>query len=207
MLELPRQSRTYSFIDTAKHKIIADIDCVWNVMAHAQKPDSVFRRKEQVHLNRRGVGGGPVQSTAGSRGVRVCGGNAGYTMFRGSVKGSGYPLHSSVSPSISLPCVTVCYHISTVLYISWKFCTVSFLVTLEMVTYSVFGLCFGDKKWCDIVVFFLLGDSSTPEFYVPTFRNTLFHLRRQVKGGRTRRKFEFEKRKLLFRTSSLPISL
>jgi len=30
------------------------IDCVWNVMAHAQKPDFVFRRKGRVHLNRRG---------------------------------------------------------------------------------------------------------------------------------------------------------
>ena len=39
--------------------------------------------------------------------------NAGYTMFRGSVKGTGYPLHSSVSPSLPLPCFTVCHHIST----------------------------------------------------------------------------------------------
>ena len=37
---------------------------------------------------------------------------AGYTMFRDSVKGTGYPLHSSVSLSLPLPCVTVCYHIS-----------------------------------------------------------------------------------------------
>jgi len=35
-----------------------------------------------------------VQSTTGSRGVRISGSNAGYTMFRGSVKGTGYPLHS-----------------------------------------------------------------------------------------------------------------
>ena len=35
-------------------------------------------------------------------------------MFRGSVKGTGYPLHSPVSPS--LPCVTECHHISTGLY-------------------------------------------------------------------------------------------
>jgi len=43
----------------------------------------------------------------------ISGSNAGYTMFRGSVKGTGYPLHSSVSPSLPLPCVTVCHHIST----------------------------------------------------------------------------------------------
>jgi len=48
--------------------------------------------------------------------VRISGSNAGYTMFRGSVKGTGYPLHSPVSPSLPLPCVTVCHHISTGLY-------------------------------------------------------------------------------------------
>jgi len=56
-----------------------------------------------------GVGGGSVQSTTGSRGVRISGSNAGYIMFRGSVKGTGYPLHSPVSPSLPLPCVTVCH--------------------------------------------------------------------------------------------------
>jgi len=30
------------------------LDCVWNVMAHAQKPEFVFRRNGRVHLNRRG---------------------------------------------------------------------------------------------------------------------------------------------------------
>ena len=60
--------------------------------------------------------GASVQSTTGSRGVRISGSNAGYTMFRGSVKGAGYPLHSPVSPSLPLPCVTVCHHISTGLY-------------------------------------------------------------------------------------------
>jgi hypothetical protein len=54
-----------------------------------------------------------VQSTAGSRGVRISGSNAGYTMFRRSVKSTGYPLHSPVSPSLPLPWVTVCHHIST----------------------------------------------------------------------------------------------
>jgi len=45
-----------------------------------------------------------------SRGVRISGSNAGYTVFRGSVKGTGYPLHSPVSPSLPRPCVTVCLH-------------------------------------------------------------------------------------------------
>jgi len=30
------------------------VDCVGNVMAHAQKQDFVFRRNGRVHLNRRG---------------------------------------------------------------------------------------------------------------------------------------------------------
>jgi len=57
--------------------------------------------------------GASVQSTTGSRGVRISGSNAGYTMFWGSVKSTGYPLHSPVSPSLPLPCFTVCHHIST----------------------------------------------------------------------------------------------
>jgi len=58
-----------------------------------------------------------VQSTTGSRGERISGSNADYTIFRGSVKSTGYPLHSPVSPSLPLPCVTVCHHISPGLYI------------------------------------------------------------------------------------------
>ena len=60
--------------------------------------------------------GASVQSTTGSRGVRISGSNAGYTMFRGSVKSTGYPLHSPVSPSLLFPRVTVCHHVSTGLY-------------------------------------------------------------------------------------------
>ena len=42
-----------------------------------------------------------VQSITSSRGVRISGSNAGYTMFGGSVKGTGYPLHSQVPPFTS----------------------------------------------------------------------------------------------------------
>jgi hypothetical protein len=95
---------------------VSCVDCVWNVMAHAQKPDFVFRRNGRVHLNRRRAS---VQSTTGSRGVCISGSNAGYTVLRGSVKSTGYPLHSPVSPSLPLPCVTVCHHISTGLYVTF----------------------------------------------------------------------------------------
>jgi hypothetical protein len=57
--------------------------------------------------------GASVHSSTGSRGVRNSGSNAGYTMFRGCVKSTGYPLHSPVSPSLPLPCVNACHHIST----------------------------------------------------------------------------------------------
>jgi hypothetical protein len=60
--------------------------------------------------------GASVQSTTGCRDVRISGSNgnnAGYTMFRDSVKGTGYPLLSSVSHSLPLPCVTVCHHVSS----------------------------------------------------------------------------------------------
>jgi len=94
-------------------------------------------------------GGASVQSTTGSRGVRIRGNNAGYTMFWSSVKSTGYSLHSPVSPTLHLPCVTVCHHVSTGLYHSagvglfWHiflsfnvlclsvFCT-SFLVTQDI---------------------------------------------------------------------------
>jgi hypothetical protein len=39
-----------------------------------------------------------VQSTTGSRGVRINSSNAGYTMFRGSVKSTGYPFPFTSPP-------------------------------------------------------------------------------------------------------------
>ena len=84
--------------------------------AHAQEPDFIFQRNGRFHLNRQGAS---VQSTTGSRGVRISGSNAGYTMFRGSVKGTGYPLHSPVSPSFPLPassCAITFQFESTLLY-------------------------------------------------------------------------------------------
>jgi len=69
--------------------------------------------------------GASVQSTAGSRGVRISGSNAGYNMFRGNVKSTGYPLYLPVSPSLPLPCITVCHHISTGVYIAMSSVTLS----------------------------------------------------------------------------------
>jgi len=80
--------------------------------------------------------GASVQSTTGSRDVRISGSNAGFTMFRGSVKGTGYPLHSPVSPSLPCLCVTVCHHISTGVYVALPvgtFQTRKGLLTLSLV--------------------------------------------------------------------------
>ena len=84
------------------------------------------RAETRVRLSAKGTspfksaeegGGASVQWTTGSRGVRISGSNAGYTMFRGSVKSTGYPLHSPVSPSLPVACVTGCFHVSTGLYL------------------------------------------------------------------------------------------
>jgi len=48
------------YSDTAEANLVhvttgtRKVDCVWNVMAHAQKPDFVFGRNGRVHLNRQG---------------------------------------------------------------------------------------------------------------------------------------------------------
>jgi len=85
-------------------------------MAQAQKPDFVFQLNGRVHLNRWGRQFSRLLAAEVCVSAFIVGSNAGYTMFRGSVKGTGYLLHSPVSPSLPLQCVTVCDHISTGLY-------------------------------------------------------------------------------------------
>jgi len=81
-------------------------------MAHAQKPDFVFRRNGRVHLNRQGRQSSRLLAAEvwASAAVMLD------TPSSEVVKGTGYPLHSPVSPSLPLPCVTVCHHVSTGLY-------------------------------------------------------------------------------------------
>jgi hypothetical protein len=107
---------------SSKHmKVLANfnncmVEASWNVMAHAQKPDFVFRRNGRFHLNRRGRQFSRLLTAEVSSSTSIVGSNAGYAMFRGSVKGTGYTLHSPVFPSLPLPCVTVCHHVSTGVY-------------------------------------------------------------------------------------------
>ena len=75
-----------------------------------------------------------VQSTTGSRGVRISvsnGSNAGYTMFRGSVKSTGYPLHLPVSPSLPLP---VRHRVPS--HFNWTFNITCHIQTLNISLYS-----------------------------------------------------------------------
>jgi hypothetical protein len=90
-----------------------ELDCVWNVMAHAQKPDFVFRRNVRVHLNRQG------RQFSRLLAAEVCA--SAVVML--DIPSSEvvwrvlamhfirqFPLH------FLLPCVTVCHHISAGLY-------------------------------------------------------------------------------------------
>jgi hypothetical protein len=76
------------------------------------RAETRFRLSAKRTIPFKSAGASVQSTTTGSRGVRISGSNAGY-MSGGRVKGTGYPLHSPVSPSLPLPCVTVCHHIST----------------------------------------------------------------------------------------------
>jgi hypothetical protein len=83
---------------------------VWNVMAHAQKQDFVFRRNGRIHLNRRG------RQFSGLLAAEVC--TSAVLMLDTPCSEVVWRVlaTSPISPSLPLPCVTVCYHISTGLY-------------------------------------------------------------------------------------------
>ena len=89
------------------------VEDYWNVMAHAKKPNFVFRWKGRFHLNRRGcqfsrlLAAGVCAST-----VVMLDTPCSEVVWR--VLATHF--HSPVSPSLPLPCVTVCHHISTRVY-------------------------------------------------------------------------------------------
>ena len=101
------------------------VEHVWNVMAHAQKPDLVFQRNGRVHLNRQG------HQFSRLLAAEVCASAVIMVVMldtpcsEAECKTAGYPLHSPVSPSLPLPCVTVCHQVSTELYLKLAM-TISF---------------------------------------------------------------------------------
>jgi hypothetical protein len=97
-LYLLEYSKTY--LRSPESGKYSKVDCVRNVTAHAQKPDVVFRRNGRVHLNRRGRQFSRLLAAEVCASVVVM---LDTTTFRGSLKSTGYPLHSPVSPSLPLP--------------------------------------------------------------------------------------------------------
>ena len=100
--------------------------------------------------------GASVQSTTGSPGVRISGINAGYTMFRGSVKGTGYPLHSPVSLSLPLPCVTACHHISIGVYKSLRDVNHTAVLIFYFTEMCVLFVQFVNFKACACLMVFMI---------------------------------------------------
>jgi len=72
-------------------------------MAHAQKPDFVFRAKRTSPFKSPRWAGRQFSRLLAAEVCAISGSNAGYTMFRGSVKSIGYPLLSPVSLSLRPP--------------------------------------------------------------------------------------------------------
>jgi len=124
----PQHSHRFKLVltDPCDHfmtTITSMVQHVWNVMAHAQKPDLVFQRNGRVHLNWPGGGGGGcVCQFSRLLAAEVCASAVVMVVMLDTqcseveFKTTGYPLHSHVSPSLPLPCVTVCHQVSTELY-------------------------------------------------------------------------------------------
>ena len=94
-------------------------------MAHAQKPDSVFQRNGRVHLYRGGVSSVEYWlSWSEGRGRTIVVTLDG--LFRVKLKTADYPHHSPLSPSLLLPCVTVCHQIQFPLYKLQQACRIEF---------------------------------------------------------------------------------
>ena len=75
-------------------------------MAHAQKPDLVFQRNGRVHLNRRGNQFSRLLAADVCASAVVVVVMLDTPCSKVEWKTTGYPLHSPVSPSLPLPCVT-----------------------------------------------------------------------------------------------------
>jgi hypothetical protein len=50
-----RNDRQEIFTNWTLIKKTKAVECAWNVMAHAQKPDFVFQRNGRIHLHQRGL--------------------------------------------------------------------------------------------------------------------------------------------------------
>jgi hypothetical protein len=98
----PFKSAGASVQSTTGSRCLRISGCRLRLKCDGTRAETRFRLSAKRTSPFKSGGGGSIQAT-GSRGVRLSGRNAGYTMLRGSVKGTGYPLHSLVSPSLPLP--------------------------------------------------------------------------------------------------------
>ena len=80
-------------------------------MAHAQKPDFIFPRNGRVHLNRWERQFSRLLAVEESGSVVVMAVMLDRPRTEIKWNCTGYPLHSPVSPSLPLPCVTVCHQV------------------------------------------------------------------------------------------------
>ena len=76
------------------------------------------------------------------------------------MKTISYPLHSPVSPSISLPCVAMCHHISTGLYEEFSRRCLLFLLSQVLISITMAGTCFQKVLMFQLIHIFIGRDSS-----------------------------------------------
>jgi len=113
-VHLNQRGRQFRRLLAAEVSASAVVEHVWKLMAHARKPDLVFQRNGRVHLNWRE--GGQFNRLLAAE---VC--TSAVVMVamldtpcsEVECKTTAYPLYSHVSPSLPLPCVTVCHQVST----------------------------------------------------------------------------------------------
>ena len=108
----------FSSVPTGEYQVV---DCIWNVMAHVQKSDFVFWRNGRVYLNRQGRQFSRLLTAELCASVVVMLDTPCSKVVWSAVKGTGYPLHLPVSPSLPLLCVTVCHHVSNAVYLNTSY--------------------------------------------------------------------------------------
>src|SRR5215468_1825629 len=92
-------------------------------MAHAQRADLVFQRNERAHLYRWGCQFSRLlaflQCGSAENDCIIVSKYVDHSLkmsLQGRERTTGYPLHSPLSPSLLLPCVSVCHQIPFALY-------------------------------------------------------------------------------------------
>jgi len=110
-------------------------------MAHVQKADFVFRRNGRVHFNR--PRRRQFSQLLAARGVRIGSSNARYTVFWGSVKGTGsthsirqFALHFS---SCASPCAITFQLESKTCIIIWSVMPLCLLL-IDLINYGILGI-------------------------------------------------------------------